>query len=258
MTEPDPETTARDRGVSGTTEPDSEAADRQAGAAAPASLSAEGLARIHLRSGAVLLARAELESLVLTGSLPVPAMADLAEVRWRTGDLEGAAEAATGHRAAGGSDAIATLILAEAAGADGRGDDAARHVSELGPMTESALGTMFAGMPRRADWSAATAARSAPTGGASSSARSRRGRAAASSASGAATGGEATEPSDGGTSSPPVRRRAPDPSTEADILLADARADMRSGDPERMGLAFDRLALALRWHPAMAEDVAEL
>ena len=44
--------------------------------------------------GSLALARAELESLAGRGMLDEPALLDLAEVRWRTGDLAGAGEAA--------------------------------------------------------------------------------------------------------------------------------------------------------------------
>ena len=57
----------------------------------PASLR---LAALHLRTGQHALARAELEALAGRGRLDVPALLDLAEVRWRTGDLAGAGEAA--------------------------------------------------------------------------------------------------------------------------------------------------------------------
>lgn len=225
-------------------------------AAAQGAMSVEGLARVHLRSGMLLLARAELESRLHAGSMSATALVDLAEVRWRTGDLDGAAEAAAAHRVAGGTDALALLILAEAAAAAGRADDVERHVTELGPTTEAALSAMFAGMPRRADWSAVAAARTEPASPAAITARSRRSRAAASSAgsSDAVATGQPVEE----TSGPGVRRRPPDPSSDAETLLAEARTDLRSSDPERMGLAFDRLALALRWHPAMAADVAEM
>ena len=48
------------------------------------------LARLHLRLGALALARAELETLAGRDALDDDGLTDLAEVRWRTGDLVGA------------------------------------------------------------------------------------------------------------------------------------------------------------------------
>ena len=56
---------------------------------------------LHLRMGSLALARAELESLAGRGMLDEPALLDLAEVRWRTGDLAGAGEAANALLSAG-------------------------------------------------------------------------------------------------------------------------------------------------------------
>ncbi|MDR3544350.1 MAG: hypothetical protein P4L30_01110, partial [Candidatus Limnocylindrales bacterium] len=60
--------------------------------AAPAT--ARRLARLHLRTGMLRLARLELEQLAGAAALDTEGILDLAEVRWRTGDLRGAAEAA--------------------------------------------------------------------------------------------------------------------------------------------------------------------
>ena len=49
------------------------------------------LARLHLRTGMLALARAELETLAARGELDSTALADLAEARWRSGDLRGVA-----------------------------------------------------------------------------------------------------------------------------------------------------------------------
>ena len=49
------------------------------------------LARLHLRGGSYALARSELETLAGADRLDPDAVLDLAEVRWRTGDLAGAA-----------------------------------------------------------------------------------------------------------------------------------------------------------------------
>ena len=52
------------------------------------------LAHAHLRLGSLALARTELETLAGMGKLDSLGLVDLAEVRWRTGDLAGAGEAA--------------------------------------------------------------------------------------------------------------------------------------------------------------------
>ena len=61
------------------------------------------LARLHLRTGMLSLARAELETMAADGTLDTPALADLAEARWRSGDLPGAGDAAVAHLDAGGA-----------------------------------------------------------------------------------------------------------------------------------------------------------
>ncbi len=55
------------------------------------------LSRLHLRGGLLTLARAELEQMAGASSLDREALVDLAEARWRSGDLAGAAEAAEAH-----------------------------------------------------------------------------------------------------------------------------------------------------------------
>ena len=52
------------------------------------------LAHMHLRLASLALARVELETLAGLGGLDTQGLVDLAEVRWRTGDLVGAGEAA--------------------------------------------------------------------------------------------------------------------------------------------------------------------
>lgn len=118
------------------------------------------LARIHLRMGQLVLARAELEDLLGRDALDNVGLAVLAEARWRTGDADGAALAAEAHLEAGGVDAIAVCIAAEAAAAEGRPDEA-RGLMELLPAADAAaLDALFAGMPRRAHWPAAPVDRS--------------------------------------------------------------------------------------------------
>jgi hypothetical protein len=56
------------------------------------------IARVHLRLGSLGIARAELETLAGRDLLDDEAIRDLAEARWRTGDVTGAGEAATAQR----------------------------------------------------------------------------------------------------------------------------------------------------------------
>ena len=224
---------------------------------AAVSFGPEQLARLHLRVGSLLLARAELEALAAAGNIGGSGLVDLAEARWRSGNLEGAGTAAADHLAAGGAEPLALVILAESAAADGRKDEADQHIAALGPFTEPRLSAMFAGMPRRADWTTLGLVDSGDGLEDEDAAPgpSRRSRTGARSTAETA----ASRPSTGSGAS--KGRSRPEPTSafpDADGLLLEARADMRSGETQRMGLAFDRLALALRWHPSVASDVVEL
>jgi hypothetical protein len=110
------------------------------------------LARLHLRGGLLPLARAALEQMAGAGTLDREAMADLAEVRWRGGDLEGAAEAARAHQAAGGGEPLAALILAEDLMARGQPDAARRYVEYVLARTGSGYEQLFAAEPRSPLW----------------------------------------------------------------------------------------------------------
>jgi hypothetical protein len=98
------------------------------------------------------LARAELEQLAGTAGLDVDALADLAEARWRSGDLEGAAEAANAHLANGGHEPIAELILAESLDRNGHLIDARAHSSRVLERLGPGLDRLFAGEPRSTAW----------------------------------------------------------------------------------------------------------
>ena len=113
------------------------------------------LARLHLRVGMLALALAELEDLEHRASLSGEDRALLAEARWRTGDADGAADAARAHLDAGGADPIAVSIAAEAAAADGRPGEARALMDRLGLPDAATLDALFAGMPRRAFWPSA-------------------------------------------------------------------------------------------------------
>ena len=112
------------------------------------------MARVHLRMGQLMLARAELEDLYRRDALDVIGLAVLAEARWRTGDGAGAAQAAIAHLDAGGSDDVAVCIAAEAVAADGRPADARILMDRLPASDAMTLDALFAGMPRRAFWPA--------------------------------------------------------------------------------------------------------
>jgi len=98
------------------------------------------------------LARAELERMAAAGTLDVSALADLAEVRWRNGDLMGAGQAASAHLAAGGEEPMAMIISAEALDHDGHLLDsralAARVLERVGGQVDRS----FAGQPRSGVW----------------------------------------------------------------------------------------------------------
>ncbi|MFM2106492.1 MAG: hypothetical protein RL338_1524 [Chloroflexota bacterium] len=116
------------------------------------------LARLHLRTGALPLARAELETLAGHELLDAEALADLAEVRWRTGDLAGAGEAARAYLETGRETQLALAIAAEAAEALGRPVEARRHVARLVERLDAegqgpeGLDGLFAGQPRSGIW----------------------------------------------------------------------------------------------------------
>ena len=112
------------------------------------------LARLHLRGGLLPLARAALEQMAGAGTLDVPAMADLAEARWRSGDLEGAADAARAHQASGGAEPMAALILAEDLMRTGQTADARRYAEFVMARAGGAADQLFAQEPRSPMWPA--------------------------------------------------------------------------------------------------------
>ena len=110
------------------------------------------LARIHLKTGSLTIARAELEALAARNQLDTPAHLDLAEVRWRTGDLDGAGEAAGAYMDGGGDEALGFVIAAEASAMANRHAEARRHTEQALERQLSELDQVFAGIPRRAMW----------------------------------------------------------------------------------------------------------
>ena len=116
------------------------------------------VARLHVRGGAYALARAELEALAGTDGLDRDGILDLAEVRWRSGDLAGASVAAAAwleDGADGGAPgALAHVISAEAAAARGAHPEAASHVEAAAPGLgdRATLDAILAGIAARAAW----------------------------------------------------------------------------------------------------------
>jgi hypothetical protein len=110
------------------------------------------LAHAHLRLGALSLARVELETMAGLGMLDTPGFVDLAEVRWRTGDLTGAGEAAHATLRNGVDEPIALVIAAEAAAKLGRPSEARRLAERAMASATGSIDAVFAGMPRSNVW----------------------------------------------------------------------------------------------------------
>ena len=110
------------------------------------------LARVHLRLGALALARAELETLAGRDGLDHDGLVDLAEVRWRTGDVVGAGEAAAAALEAGDDALLALVVAAEAAMDRGRPSEARRYAERALAFGSDAVEPVFAGMHRAGVW----------------------------------------------------------------------------------------------------------
>jgi tetratricopeptide (TPR) repeat protein len=110
------------------------------------------LAHAHLRLGSLALARTELETLAGMGKLDSLGLVDLAEVRWRTGDLAGAGEAAAVALRANEEHPVALLIAAEAAASLGRPTESRRLAARAMATAPGSIDAIFAGMPRSAAW----------------------------------------------------------------------------------------------------------
>jgi tetratricopeptide (TPR) repeat protein len=129
----------------------------------PTRSAALALARLHLRTGALALARTELETLAGRDLLDDEGILDLAEVRWRTGDVTGAGEAVAaildgaddGARGDGQVDTpLAWVIAAESAAGHGRPTEARRHAERLRNAPAGLIDAIFAGLPRSTAWPA--------------------------------------------------------------------------------------------------------
>ena len=110
------------------------------------------LARVHLLLGSLGLARAELETLAGRTDLDDEAIRDLAEARWRTGDLAGAGDAASAWLERHPDDILGLVIAAEAQAALGRPGEARRLAGRAMERADGSLDPVFAGMQRSAIW----------------------------------------------------------------------------------------------------------
>lgn len=111
------------------------------------------LARVHLRLGSLALARAELETLAGRDALDDDGIVDLAEARWRTGDITGAGEVASTVLGDGDDGPLITLVVAaEAALARGRPTEARRYSTKAMEAAAGRIDDVFAGMPRGPVW----------------------------------------------------------------------------------------------------------
>lgn len=110
------------------------------------------LARLHLRLGSLALARAELETLAGRDALDEDGLVDLAEARWRTGDITGAGEAASAALDDEDGPLLALVVAAEAAAARGRPTEARRLADRAMEVAAGSIDVLFAGMPRAGVW----------------------------------------------------------------------------------------------------------
>ncbi len=122
------------------------------------------LARVHLLLGSLSLARTELETLAGRGLLDDDAIRDLAEARWRTGDLAGAGEAAAAWLESRPDDILGLVIAAEAQAALGRPGEARRLAGRAIERANGSLDPVFAGMQRSAIWPVEPGAAVGPVG----------------------------------------------------------------------------------------------
>jgi hypothetical protein len=224
------------------------------------------LARLHLRLGALALARAELETLAGRDALDIDGLTDLAEVRWRTGDLTGAGEAAAAIMDGDDGPAIALIVAAEASMARGRPTDARRYADLARSRAGSTLDALFAGMPRCAIWPADPAAQ--PLASASLFDVPAVGPAAVVALEDTRAAAPPTPTPDASSTSPglwddgaaaPTGDRQPDvervdlPIADDELLLA--REALEEGRPDDAAV---HLALVLRLTPALAPAVLDL
>jgi len=228
------------------------------------------LARLHLRLGMLAMARAELEDLAGRGALDLDGQASLAEARWRSGDLDGAADAAVAHLAEGGDDPVAIVIAAEAVAIDGQAAEARALAQRLGAMDPAAIDAIFAGLPRRAHWPTAGEAAIHAAAGAAPGIATTSGASAGTSVRASAVPGpaEVFESNAGLWDQPRPGESAGPPRAASPAAVEPARAKAQVDPEEELEAARDelahapdrgllRLALALRLDPTLAPDVID-
>jgi tetratricopeptide (TPR) repeat protein len=183
------------------------------------------LAGLHLRTGSLGLARAELEALAGAGLLDPDGLADLAEARWRTGDLAGAGDAAHAHLDGGGESLVALVVAAEATAEVGRPSEARSFAAQALERLDRPLERILAGMPRSPIWPADLPEIAQP-------------------------------PSEAPVAAPTVPSvTAPPIGSDADRAVASARAALADGD---LAGAAIQLAVAVRLAPLLAPAILEL
>ncbi len=207
------------------------------------------LARLHLRMGQLQLARAQLEALAGRGELDEASLLDLAEARWRTGDLAGAGEAAGALLAHGREDGLALIIGAESVAALGRPGEARRMANRALAVTIGPLDAIFAGMPRNAIWPEDPVPSTAD-GDASAAASAADHSAAGSAPDHAGHPGHVSRP----RHALPTGEGEGPTSAAAAEAFAGGRAALARGDT---GLATLRLGVAMRLDPEFAEGVLD-
>lgn len=215
------------------------------------------LARVHLRMGQLGLARAELEAMAGAATLDDEALVDLAEVRWRTGDLAGAGDAAAAYldSVAGAAegrqrDALTALtIAAESTGAAGRPGEARRLASRVIERADGTVDQLFAGMPRSGIWPGdpADSGRPAALFGATAAPAPARRR--------AVEPAPEPEPASSPTLWDADARPEPAADLDAGAEMTAAQVDLAAGQIDR---AVVRLSLVLRVAPALAPAVLDL
>jgi hypothetical protein len=221
------------------------------------------LATLHLRTGALSLARAELETMAGDGVLDDEALLDLAEVRWRTGDLPGAGEAADAFLAAGHETTLGLVIAAEAQAALGRPIEARRLADRAIRRSDRSLDGLFAGLPISSIWPREVDADLMPqptaTGPVGSATR-------LGAAAGAHDGSESPAGHDERSRSGSLADRASDgdrpASMPAAAILPDLSRALRAAEEalasDDPSAATIQLALVLRVAPALAPAVLDM
>ena len=202
------------------------------------------LARLHLRLGSLGLARAELEGMAGSGSLDQDGLVDLAEARWRTGDLTGAGEAANAALATGSEAIVAYVVAAEATAAVGRPAEARRLASRALELADLSVGDVFAGMPRSSVWPIEPDATPTTEPLFGSDAVSSAPMSGSADAAGPAARG--------------LWDDQPDPAADlpqAADAFEGGRVSLEAGDPATASL---QLSVALRLSPALAPAILEL